>query len=336
MSYEDTLSEIALADERYIVMTAENRAAIRNLPSVLGDRFIDTGITEQAMIGAAAGLALRGRIPAVHALATFLTMRAFEHIRTDIGIAFLPVKLVGGVPGFLSTANGPTHQALEDVALMRGIPNMHVFCPADEQDLVIGLPEVLSSPNPCYIRHNPLPAAIEHDRSFEIGKAEVISEGSDVAILVYGMLFRQACEAKRLLEASGVSVRLVNLRMVKPVDEKAILRAAWETSLVVTLEDHFLTGGLFSIVAETLLRHRAAASVLPIALDGHWFKPALLDAVLEHEGFTGSQIAERISARLLGKTEECVIQDVAAQEAAWSPHPAWAQRPRAKNTVLAI
>lgn len=308
MGYEDTLKEIVLADERYVVMTAENRAAIRYLPSVLGDRFIDVGITEQAMIGAAAGLALRGRVPIVHALATFLTMRAFEFVRTDVGFGNLPVKLVGGVPGFLSEANGPTHQALEDVALMRGIPNMHVFCPADEQDLVIGLRTVLESPRPFYIRHNPMKplhqhcvrsGIIEHDRSFDIGQAEVVSDGCDVSLLVYGMLFRQAYEARNLLQMQGVAVRLVNLRTLKPIDEEAILGAAQETRLVVTLEDHFLTGGLFSIVSEILLRHQLTANVLPMALKDRWFKPALLDDVLEHEGFSGPQIAERVIRELL-------------------------------------
>ena len=112
-SYADCLGDLARRDERVVVMTAENRAAIRALPASLGPRFIDTGITEQTMVGMAAGLALRGRLPVVHALATFLTMRAFEFIRTDVGIPALPVKLVGYVPGILSEANGPTHQALE-------------------------------------------------------------------------------------------------------------------------------------------------------------------------------------------------------------------------------
>src|SRR6195952_5520098 len=133
MSYEELLTKLALEDDRFVVMTAENRALVRNLPAKLGRRFVDTGITEQTMIGAAAGLALRGRIPVCHALATFLTLRAFEFIRTDVGIGKLPVKLVGGVPGFLSEANGPTHQAIEDVSLMRGIPGMHVVCPADAE-----------------------------------------------------------------------------------------------------------------------------------------------------------------------------------------------------------
>ena len=304
-NYEQTLLELAQADERIIVMTAENRAAIRNLPNLLPGRFIDTGITEQTMVGAAAGLALRGRIPVLHALATFLTLRAFEFVRTDVGIGGLPVKLVGGVPGFLSDGNGPTHQAIEDVALMRGIPGFHVFCPADEEDLVLALPQIINSPNPTYIRHNALKtvAGYEHE-PFEIGKAEVrrTSESAtrpdDVAILVYGMLLAQAWDAKARLEAEGLSVRLVNVRMPKPIDVAAVLGAARESSLLVTLEDHFLTGGLFSIVSEVLTRHGETADVLPIALEEHLFKPALLPDVLRHVGFTGEQIAARILERL--------------------------------------
>jgi transketolase len=297
-NYEQTLLEMMAADERIIVMTAENRAAIRNLPNLAPERFIDTGITEQTMVGAAAGLALRGRIPILHALATFLTLRAFEFVRTDVGIGNLPVKLVGGVPGFLSDGNGPTHQAIEDVALMRGIPHMHVFCPADEQDMLLGLPHIIQSPNPTYIRYNALKPVIDHDPTFAIGKAEQLSDGSDVAILVYGMLFAQVWEAKDILEREGVAVRLINVRMPKPIDEEAVLRAACETNLLVTVEDHFLTGGLYSIVAETLLRHGQTANVLPFALDEHWFKPALLNDVLSYEGFTGAQIAARILERL--------------------------------------
>lgn len=301
-NYEQTLLELMAADERIIVMTAENRAAIRNLPTLTPDRFIDTGITEQTMVGAAAGLALRGRIPVLHALATFLTLRAFEFVRTDVGIGNLPVKLVGGVPGFLSDGNGPTHQAIEDVSLMRGIPHMHVFCPADEQDMLSGLPHILNSPHPTYMRYNAMKPVIEHE-PFEIGRAEVYrtSEGApqdDIAILVYGMLFAQAWEAKTLLEAEGLSVRLVNVRMPKPIDEDALLRAARESNLLVTLEDHFLIGGLYSIVAETLLRHGETADVLPFALDERWFRPALLNDVLRYEGFTGEQIAARILERV--------------------------------------
>jgi transketolase len=297
MTYEETLKEMALADERYVVMTAENRAAIRNLPDHLPGRFIDTGITEQAMVGIAAGLALRGRIPITHALATFLTMRAFEFIRTDVGIAGLPVKFVGGVPGFLSDGNGPTHQAIEDVSIMRGIPNMHVFCPADADDMVLGMRDVFAAPNPVYFRHISHPAVIEH-QPFTYGRAEQVLDGEDITLMVYGLLFREAYAAAQLLETAGYSVRLLNMRMLKPVDEAAILRAARETKLIVTIEDHFLTGGLYSIVSEILVRAQILAPVLPFALAERWFKPALLDEVLAHEGFTAEQITAKITERL--------------------------------------
>src|SRR5271166_1979979 len=225
MNYEQTLLALAEANPAIVVMTAENRAAIRNLPKPLGARFIDVGICEQTMIGAAAGLALRGRIPIAHALATFLTLRAFEFIRTDVGIGGLPVKLVGGVPGFLSDGNGPTHQAIEDIALMRGIPGMGVFCPADEVELVAGMPAVIESPRPFYVRYNASKAAVEHTEPFALGKAEVLSTGTDVAILTFGFLLREAERARAILAARGVSVRLVNLRTLKPIDEAAVLEA---------------------------------------------------------------------------------------------------------------
>jgi transketolase len=308
MTYEELLTREALADERFIVMTAENRALVRNIYAHLGNRFIDTGITEQTMIGAAAGLALRGRIPVVHALASFLTMRAFEFVRTDAGIPNLPIKLSSFIPGFLSDGNGPTHQAVEDIALMRGIPNMTVFAPADEDDLLKMLPDIWNYPAPSYVRINTRKTDYEH-APFELGKAEVIAEGSDVTILTYGLLFEQTLEAVKILKSEGLSVGLINMRSLKPVDEQAILQAA-ESNMIITVEDHFLTGGLYSIVAETLLKHQTTAHVVPFALNEKWFKPSLLPQVLEHEGFTGKQIAEKV----LGYTTKAVQPKIAAQE----------------------
>ena len=299
-TYESLLHHLVLTDERFMVITAENRVAIRNLPPQIGDRFIDTGITEQTMVGMSAGLALRGRIPVLHALATFLTMRAFEFIRTDVGIGNLPVKLVGGVPGFLSEANGPTHQAIEDVSIMRGIPNMNVFCPADEEDMLICLPEILKSPSPFYIRYNALKPVTTHDKKYKIGKAEIISEGKDVTLLVYGFLFKEAYKAKEILEKAGYKTGLINIRTPKPIDEKAIIKASRKSKLLVTIEDHFLIGGLYTIVAEIFLKNKIKCKVLPFALDNRWFKPALINDVIKYEGFTGKQIAKKIK-KILNK-----------------------------------
>ncbi len=295
MNYQELIRQTTLNDERIVVMTAENRAVLRELPPVLGPRFIDVGIAEQTMIGAAAGLALRGRIPICHALAPFLIYRAYEFVRTDVGIAHLPVKLSSWIAGFLSEANGPTHQAIEDVALMRAIPGMTVFCPADEADMLAMLPAIWASPDPAYVRLIVRKTDYVH-APFEIGKAEVVSEGTDVALLVYGLLFEEARQAARLLEKEGLSVGLINMRSLKPVDEQAIVRAAKSARRLVTLEDHLLSGGLYSIVAETLLKHRLTADVQPLALQERWFRPALLPDVLAFEGFTAEHIARRILA----------------------------------------
>ncbi len=294
MSYQETLLGLAQADPRVVVLTAENRAAIRGLPALLGPRFIDVGIAEQTMIGMAAGLALRGRVPVVHALSCFLTMRAFEFIRTDVGIAGLPVKLIGAIPGFLSEANGPTHQALEDLALMRGIPGMQVFCPADEDELDRALPAVLASRGPVYVRAAAVPAIATHHTPFQPGRAETLLDGHDVTVCTLGFLVREAAQAAAVLGSQGLSVRLIDLRTLVPLDEEVLVRAARETRLLVTVEDHFLRGGLHTAVAELLVRRRLAVPTLPIALEDRWFRPAMLPDVLEVEGFTGRQLAARI------------------------------------------
>jgi transketolase len=299
MTYEEVLEKFAATDDRLIVMTAENRAAIRNLPAKIGKRFIDVGIAEQTMIGAAAGLALRGRIPVVHALATFLTLRAFEFVRTDVGIGHLPVKLVGGVPGFLSDGNGPTHQAVEDIALMRGIPNMQVFAPRDEYQLTSALPVLLDSPEPCYIRYYAGKPLAESRQGFQIGKAEILREGKDATILTYGFLANESLKATEILAEKGYSVGVVDMRMLAPVDREVILRVAKESPFVFTIEDHFQTGGLYTIVSEVLLENRITANVIPFALNARWFRPALLQDVLEYEGFSAQKIAGRIENEIL-------------------------------------
>ena len=294
MSYESILESMCDRDPNIVVMTAENRAVIRNLPSKLGARFIDVGIAEMTQVGMAAGLALRGRKPITHALATFLTLRAFEFIRTDVGIPSLPVKFVGGVAGFLSEANGPTHQALEDIALMRGIPNMRVFCPADEQELLEALPTFVDCSTPAYMRFNASAPAVDHTTPFEWGRAEVLAEEGEVAILTYGFLLAQAEDARKRLEERGIATRLVNMRTLAPVDKDAILDSARRSRLLLTFEDHFEQGGLYSIVAQTLFENRQTTRVVPMGLSERWFKPLKLPGLLAHEGFTGEALAARI------------------------------------------
>jgi transketolase len=187
---------------------------------------------------------------------------------------------------------------------MRGIPGMQVVCPADVEELVAALPAAVESGRPTYVRYNARPAAVHHVAPFALGRAEVLSEGDGVALLTSGFLLAEADRARVLLEARGVGVRLVNLRSLDPVDEAAIREAAARTELLVTIEDHFRTGGLATIVAEVLLRARTAPRVLSLALDDRWFEPLLLRDVLVREGFTGRRIAERVLDALLAPGKE--------------------------------
>ncbi len=300
--YEQLLADLMTEDERIVILTAENRAALRSLPQHVGDRFMDFGIAEQTMVGAAAGLASRGRVPVVHALAAFLTLRAFEFIRTDVGIPGLPVKLVGGAAGFLSDGNGPTHQAIEDVALMWGIPGMGIFCPSDEEELLAGLPWVLAAGSPFYIRHIGLPGRVAHPTPFQPGVAEVLHDsGTDVSILTYGFCSAIAAATARELDSAGIGSRVLSMGTLAPLDEEAILKAGRSSNLVVVLEDHFEFSGLGAITAPIYVRERMAPNLLVIGLPT-WFRPGRLEEVLETSGFTPPQLSQRIRARLSEST----------------------------------
>src|SRR5262249_13117855 len=203
-------------------------------------------------------------------------------------------KLVGSAAGILSEANGPTHQALEDVGLMRLIPGMEVFCPADVEDLALGLPAIVASPAPAYIRLNLRPPAMTHEVPFEIGRAELVERGSDILILCAGALFREALEAGRRLADAGLSIGLVNVRMVEPLDEGPILDAMRGAALTVVVEDHFLRGGLATAIAELLASKNETASVVTISFSDRWFEPAFLPRGPEGAGLDGPQLAGRI------------------------------------------
>jgi transketolase len=303
-TYSETLGDLAHADPRIVVLTAENRAHLRGIPDSLPERFIDVGIAEQTLVGMSAGLAARGRRPVAHGLAAFLTMRAFEFIRTDVGIPALPVTLVGYIPGVLSEANGPTHQALEDLALMGGIPHLNVFCPADREDLIAGIRQIVASGEPWYVRYNDRTPGLDHRPQIDMTRAEVLERGIDVTILCAGSLLAEAVEASSRLADGGRSVGLVNVRVLTPLDEETLLESASSSRLLVTVEDHFLTGGLYSRVAELLVRRGRRATVFPIGFASRWFAPALLADVLEAERLNGEHIARRVEERLRDLEQE--------------------------------
>ena len=294
MNYEEILEKLINENNDIIVMTAENLSAIRNLSKRVPNNFLDVGIAEMSLVGTAAGLALRGRKPIIHALAPFLLYRAFEFIRTDIGYGNLPVVVVGTFTGFLSTANGPTHQAIEDIALMSGIPNMNVFAPADIEDLNIGIAKIIKSNKPFYVRFNELAPIYKHSENFEIGKSEIIREGKDINLLTYGTLFKQSYLAMQKLNEMGYDTGLINLRTVKPIDEEEIIILAKNSKLLVTVEDHLVQTGLYSIISKILVRNHLNCNVLLLGLND-WFKTSAdLDEIIDIAGFNENEIINKI------------------------------------------
>ncbi len=291
--YESKLKEIADRNEALIVMTAENRIHIRHLPDILGERFIDVGIAEQTMAGMASGLALRGKIPVLHALAPFLTMRAFEFVRTDAGIANLPVKLSGFIPGFLSEANGPTHQAIEDIGIMRSIPNMGVFCPSCQDELLEHLEEVILAPQPYYIRYNERPAPTGFLNCERVGKTKIPRRGEGLLVLTTGILLSEILGAAITLESSSLKPTIAHLPFLHQLDEDPLTELLASHDQIVTVEDHLATGGLFTAIAEFSARRGLNCKIEPIALTT-WYRAGQFNDVLDYEGFSPDKLASRL------------------------------------------
>ena len=175
---------------------------------------------------------------------------------------------------------------------MRTIPGMQIICPADDRELCACLPQVIASPAPAYIRYNATPSKLPHT-PYQVGRAEVLSDGTDLAVLTTGFLTGKVADACDILRGQDVDATVLNLRTLAPIDEDAICAAELACPVLVTVEDHLLVGGLYQIVTEILVRHRITVPVVPIGLPGRWFQPGRLNEVLEHEGFTPARLAER-------------------------------------------
>lgn len=217
-------------------------------------RFVEVGVAEQNMVTVAAGMALGGKIPFTSSYATFSPGRNWEQIRTTICYNDVPVKVVGSHAGLSVGADGATHQALEDIAIMRVFPNMVVISPADSIEARKATLSMARLAKPCYIRlsRDKIPVVTTEQTPFEIGKAEVFYEGNDVAIIATGQMVYKALLVAKEMELHKISVRVINCHTIKPLDKKTILEAAEECGAMVTVEEHQVTGGLGGAVAEVL------------------------------------------------------------------------------------
>jgi transketolase len=218
------------------------------------DRHFNFGIAEANMVNSAAGMAIRGKIPFACSFAVFVTGRPWEHIRNSICYPNLNVKLVGTHAGILTGEDGATHQALEDIAIMRAIPNMKVICPADAVEAYLAVEEIIKDFGPTYLRlgRAGVPVIYDKDHKFRIGFGDMLTFGEDISLIATGTMVSGCLEAAKMLEKDGIRVMVVNISTIKPIDEKLVIDAAKKTKMVVTAEDHNITGGLGSAVMEVL------------------------------------------------------------------------------------
>lgn len=255
--YGEALVQLGKEDERIYVLGADltSSTSANFFQEAFPERFVQTGIAEQNMMNIAAGLSLEGKIPFVSTYGVFVAGRAWDQIRTTVCYGNLNVKIGGAHGGISVGPDGATHQALEEITIMRVIPNMNVVVPCDYWETMKATKHIaLKIDGPCYIRfgREAVPIITEEDSPFEFGKVAVFREGKDASIIACGMMVYWALEAAKELEKDGIDVMVVNNHTIKPIDEDGIIDAAKKTGAVVTAEEHQITGGLGGAVAEVL------------------------------------------------------------------------------------
>ncbi|MBR3969512.1 MAG: transketolase family protein [Ruminococcus sp.] len=256
-SYGEALRDLAGEYKDLVVLDADLAAATKTgvFKKACPERFFDCGIAEANMMGVAAGLAACGKIPFASTFAMFAAGRAYEIVRNSIGYPHLNVKIGATHAGISVGEDGATHQCNEDIALMRTIPGMTIINPSDDVEAKAAVKAALDFEGPVYMRFGRLAVPVINDAEtykFELGKGVVLRDGSDVTIVATGLLVNEAVEAAKVLEAEGISARVVNIHTIKPLDKELICKCAKETGVIVTAEEHSIIGGLGSAVAEAV------------------------------------------------------------------------------------
>lgn len=255
-AFGEALAQFGGRNKKVVVFDADLSGSTKTgkFSKLYPDRHFNFGIAEANMVNTAAGMALRGKVPFACSFAVFVTGRPWEHIRNSICYPNLNVKLVGTHAGILTGEDGATHQALEDIAIMRSLPNMKIICPADAAEMYLAMDEILKDFGPTYIRlgRGNVPVIYGKDHQFRIGYGDILTYGEDVSLIATGTMVHIALEAAKMLESHGIRVMVVNISTIKPIDQKLIVDCANKTKMLVTAEDHNIIGGLGSAVSEVL------------------------------------------------------------------------------------
>jgi transketolase len=266
------------------------------------DRYFEMGIAEQNMASTAAGLALAGKIPFMHSFAVFASGRAFDQLRNSVCIPGLSVRICGSSCGLSDFGDGKTHQALEDVALMRVLPGMTILCPADAIEVAKMVPCLLDREGPVYLRinRNDLPFVTPEAEPYRIGKIWTLRDGADAAVFASGVMVSKALEAAEALSKEGTSVRVLNVSTIKPLDVEAVIANAAGVRAIVVAEEASVIGGLGAAVVEALRGVRHAPVEFVGVRDSFGASAENYEILLRHYGLTAAAVAEAIQ-KLLGK-----------------------------------
>ena len=297
-AYGKALAALANTNENVVVLDADLSKSTKtaDFKAVAPERFFNMGIAEGNMMGVAAGLSTCGKVPFVSTFAMFAAGRAFEQIRNSICYPKLNVKVCATHAGLTVGEDGASHQAIEDISLMRSVPNMVVINPADDIETEAAIKAVAEMEGPCYVRLGRMAVSRVNDEAnynFVIGKGITLAEGNDVAIIATGIMVEAALEAKEELAKEGINARVINIHTIKPIDEELIIKAAKETGVIVTAEEHSIIGGLGSAVAE-VVSENCPVPVLRVGVKDTFGESGKPNELLEKYGLTSNDIVNKV------------------------------------------
>ncbi len=300
-TFGEALVEAGTAEKRVVAISADSSsgsglsAFFKKFP----DRHLEFGIMEQGVIGFSAGLATTGWIPVVAAIAPFVTARPFEMFRNDLGYMNQNVKIVGRCGGMTYYDLGSTHHSLEDFAIISTIPGVVILSPGDPVEIRKATQAMIEHKGPVYMRigNQKMPVLFDEDHRFELGKGVQMRDGRDVSIIATGTVLSRAAAAADLLEKDGVSVRLINIHTIKPIDREIILKAARETGKIVTVEEHYVRGGLGSLVSE-VTSDEHPVPVKRIGIEDLYAGNGPYEELIAEYGLQPKQIAETVRSFL--------------------------------------
>ena len=306
-AFGKTLAEIGELNEKIIVMDADLACSTQTkiFADKFPDRFFDCGIAEQNMLATAAGLASEGKIPFVASFAVFVTGRTYDQIRNGICYPNFNVKIVGTHGGVTVGEDGATHQALEDISLMRGLPHMTVIVPADCKECQEAIKYAALHEGPTYIRipRSNVPDIFDENYSFNIHKAVVVEEGTDVSVFTNGETLAEVLLAAEELKKDNISLEVINVPVVKPLDFQTVIESVKKTKLAITVENHSIICGLGSAICETLA-DKLPSKVYRFGIHDEFGQSGKAEELIEYYGLDSKTLAKRIRAIIKKEKEQ--------------------------------